>query len=73
MSWRSLNGHSVIWFEDQVGLGPLHPGLRLACHLGREFDLAASLGGETSQQLGIQLDLWRFCKDDKEDSEVMQV
>ena len=58
-----VDGHPVICVEDQVGLGPFHTGLWLSSHLGWEFNLFASLGGQTSQQLGIQLDLWRLCTD----------
>ena len=68
VSWLCVNGHPVIWFEDQVSFGPLHPGLRLTRHLSRKFNLTACLGGQTSQQLGIQLDLWRFCVDNKDNS-----
>lgn len=61
MSRLGVDGHPVICFEDQVGLGPFHPGFRLTRHLSRKFNLAASLGSQTCQQLGIQPDLWRLC------------
>lgn len=70
VSRLGVDGHSVIWFEDQVGLGPFHPGFRLTRHLGREFNLAAGLGSQTGQQLGIQLDLWRLCIDNKDEGSV---
>lgn len=66
VSWLSINRDPVIWFEDKVGLGPFHPGLRLTLHLRGEFNLAAGLGSKTSQQLGIQLDLWRLCINNKD-------
>lgn len=67
VSRLGVDRHPVIWFEDQVGLGPFDPWLGLTCHLGGEFDLAASLGCQTGQQLGIQLDLWRLCMDNKDE------
>lgn len=63
MSRLGVDGDSVIWFEDQVSLGPFHPRFGLTRHLGGEFNLAAGLGSQTGQQLGIQLDLWRLCID----------
>lgn len=60
MSWFSVDGDSVIWFEDQVGLRPLHPRFRLPLHLCRQLDLAACFSCQTSQQFGIQLNLWRL-------------
>lgn len=47
VSWLGVDGHPVVWFENQVGLCPLHPGFGLTHHLGGEFDLAAGLGGQT--------------------------
>lgn len=63
VSRLGLKGHSVVRFEDQVGLGPFHPGLRFSRHLGGELDLAAGLGGETGQEFSVQLDLRRLCGD----------
>lgn len=65
VSRLAVDGHPVVGLEDQVGLGPLDPGLRLAHHLSRKLDLAAGLRGQTGQKLGIQLDLWRLCVDRK--------
>lgn len=60
MSWFRVNGDSVIWLEDQVGLCPLYPRFRLPLHLCRQLNLAASFSCQTSQQFGIQLNLWRL-------------
>lgn len=49
MSRLGVNGHPVVRFENQVGLGPFHSGFRLTSHLGGELDLAASLGCQTCQ------------------------
>lgn len=65
VSWLGVDGHPVIRFEYQVSLGPFHPGFWLTSHLGWEFDLAASLGGKTGQQFGVQLDLWRLCRENE--------
>lgn len=61
VSWLGVNGDAVISPKDQIGLGPLHPGIRLPLDVGRELDLGSSPCGQTSQQLHIQLDLWRLC------------
>lgn len=61
VSRRGVDAHSVVGLEHQVGLGPLDPRLRLPLHLSGELDLAAGLGGQTRQQLGVQHDLWRLC------------
>lgn len=65
MSRFSVDGDSVVWFEDQVGFCPLHPRFGLTRHLCRQLDLAASLGRQTCQQFGIQLNLWRLCMHEK--------
>lgn len=65
VSRLGVDGNPVVWLEDQVSFRPFHAGLRLTLHLGRELDLAAALSSQTSQQLDVQLDLWRFCMDDK--------
>lgn len=49
VSWLGVNGHPVVWFEDQVGLGPFHTGFGLTRHLGGEFNLATSVGSQTGQ------------------------
>lgn len=69
VSWLGVDGHSVVWFEDQVGLGPFHPGLGLTHHFRGEFDLAAGLGSQTGQQLGVQLNFWRLCVDKDKESQ----
>lgn len=58
VSWLGVNGHSVVWFKDLISLGPFHTGFRFTSYFGGKFDFAASFGGQTSQQFGIQLDLW---------------
>lgn len=58
MSRLGVDGHPVVWLQNQVGLGPLHSGFRLTLNFSWEFDFAASLGRQTSQKLGIKLDLW---------------
>lgn len=70
VSWLGVDGHPVVWFEDQVGFGPLDSWLRLTCHISRKFNLAASLSSQTSQKLGIQLDLWRLCIEIKDKKSV---
>lgn len=70
VSWLGVDGHPVVRFEDQVGLGPFHPGFGFTCHLGGEFNFAAGLCSQTGQQLGVQLDLWRHCMDDKTEGSV---
>lgn len=71
--WLCVDGHPVIGFEDQIGLGPFHSGLRFTRHLGRELNLTASLGGQTRQQLGVQLDLWRLCRREQNDRTVKRL
>lgn len=66
MSRFGVNGDSVIWFEDQVGLCPLHPRFGLTRHLRRQLDLAAGFGRQASQQFSIQLNLWRLYKHKKD-------
>lgn len=60
MSRFGVDRDPVVRFEDQVGFGPLHPGLGLPRHLCGQLDLAASLGRQARQQFGIQLNLWRL-------------
>lgn len=62
VSWLGVDRHSIVRFEEQVGLRPLHAGFWLTLHFSREFDLTAGFGSQTSQQLGIQLNLWRLCR-----------
>lgn len=68
MSRFSVDGDSVIWFEDQVGFCPLHPRFRFTHHLCRELDLAAGFGRQSCQQFGVQLNLWRLYMQDKKRS-----
>lgn len=65
MSRFSVDGDSVIWFEDQIGFCPLHPRFRFTHHLCRKLDLAAGFGRQSRQQFGIQLNLWRLYTHDK--------
>ncbi len=44
----SVNGDAVISPQDQVGLGPLHPGIRFSFDIGWELDLGSGSGGQTS-------------------------
>lgn len=61
VSRLGVNGNAVICPQDQVGFCPFYPGIRFSLDISRKLDLSTSSGGQTSQQLHIELDLWRLC------------
>lgn len=61
VSRLGVNGNAVICPQDQVSFCPFYPGIRFSLDISRKLDLSTSSGGQTSQQLHIELDLWRLC------------
>lgn len=61
VSQPRVYANAVISLEDQISLCPLHPRIRLSFDIGGKLDLGAGPGGQTSQQLDVQLDLRRLC------------
>lgn len=56
-----VNGNAVICPQDQVSLCPFHPRIWFSLYISWKLDFGTSSGGQTGQQLHVQLDLWRLC------------
>lgn len=57
----SVNDNAIVCPQDQVSLCPFHTGVRFALNISRKLYLGSCSCSQTSQQLDIKLDLWRFC------------